>query len=84
MAPFGMKDSRYLVSVGKDRQLRIWKHLQNCEYECCCCYMKSHGRIIWDVSICYECDEFVLFATGSRDMTVKLWCFTCNNELNVF
>ncbi|GBC05107.1 hypothetical protein RclHR1_06030007 [Rhizophagus clarus] len=64
-------NDKYLLSVSRDR---IWSIFEKCD-EGTTPYRliaknKAHSRIIWDCSWSHD-DK--LFATGSRDKTVKVW-----------
>lgn len=84
LTPFIMNKEHFLLSAGKDRQLRIWKNVKDCEYEQCACMMKAHSRIIWCSSIIVDgLQDCTLFATGSRDMTVKIWKFDLEHTITV-
>lgn len=61
-------DERLVVSVSRDRSWRLYAKV-NDEFVPVACN-KSHGRIIWDCAWAAECD---IFATASRDKTVKIW-----------
>lgn len=65
---FSPPNDRYVLTVSRDRTWRLFEKKENG-------YMpiaadKSHGRIIWDCAWSCEGD---LFATASRDKTVKIW-----------
>lgn len=84
LTPFTFNHCHYLISAGKDRQLRIWKNDEGNEYMNCATVMKSHARIIWcSCMVLQENDDFVVFATGSRDMKVKLWKFDKESNIQV-
>ncbi|KIM46249.1 hypothetical protein M413DRAFT_16963 [Hebeloma cylindrosporum] len=62
-------DDRYILTVSRDRSWRLF------ELQVTGAYTptgtdKSHGRIIWDCAWAAEGD---IFATASRDKTVKIW-----------
>lgn len=81
LTPFMLNGIAYLLSAGKDRQLRIWKS-NGCEYEACACMMKAHARILWSSCVVMCGNDCAVIATGSRDMTVKLWLFN-GSEIKV-
>lgn len=65
---FSPPNDRYVLTVSRDRTWRLFEKKEHG-------YMpiaadKSHGRIIWD---CAWSSEGDLFATASRDKTVKIW-----------
>ncbi|PKY14388.1 WD40 repeat-like protein [Rhizophagus irregularis] len=63
-------NDKYLLSVSRDR---IWSIFEKCEGAIPYKFItknKAHSRIIWDCSWSHD-DK--LFATGSRDKTVKIW-----------
>ncbi|KAF8897476.1 WD40-repeat-containing domain protein [Infundibulicybe gibba] len=62
-------DERYVVSVSRDRSWRLYEK-QDAGGYIPACADKSHGRIIWDCAWAKEGD---VFATASRDKTVKVW-----------
>ncbi|CAJ0838955.1 13103_t:CDS:10 [Entrophospora sp. SA101] len=63
-------NDEYLLTVSRDRSWTLFKRCnENLPYK----YLtknKAHGRIIWDCSWSHD-DK--LFATASRDKTVKFW-----------
>jgi elongator complex protein 2 len=64
-------DDALLVSVGRDRS---WTLFEVATWELVKCEAKAHARIIWDVS--FAPTAFAperVFATASRDKTVKIW-----------
>ena len=67
------KDSKYLLSVCRDRQWAVWKrnfvdNTFTLKYK----NEKPHSRIIWDCA--WAPLEFGnMFITASRDKTVKIW-----------
>ncbi|KAK9466442.1 WD40-repeat-containing domain protein [Lipomyces arxii] len=83
-------DDKYMVSVGRDRQLVIWE--LNDESSRTDGYYKiqqkeprGHSRIIWDVS--WAPSQLIdvpeldyVFATASRDKTVKIWTRTAEHK----
>ncbi|KAF8639641.1 hypothetical protein AX17_000906 [Amanita inopinata Kibby_2008] len=62
-------DDRYLLSVSRDRSWRLFETQDGVGYVPVAAD-KSHGRIIWDCAWSMEGD---IFATASRDKTVKIW-----------
>lgn len=84
LTPFVMSGVHYLISVGKDRQILVWKSDENGAYTLNSRLPKAHGRIIWSsCAVLQGLDGFAVFATGSRDKTVKLWKTTGGDELIV-
>ncbi|KAF7332178.1 Elongator complex protein [Mycena kentingensis (nom. inval.)] len=63
-------DDRFLLSVSRDRSWRLFELNQSETGYAPVAADKSHGRIIWDCAWTKEGD---IFATASRDKTVKLW-----------
>ncbi|KAJ6515959.1 WD40-repeat-containing domain protein [Mycena sanguinolenta] len=62
-------DDRLVLSVSRDRSWRLYEAQDDGAYLPVAAD-KSHGRIIWDCAWAAECD---VFATASRDKTVKIW-----------
>jgi len=62
-------DDRFILSVSRDRSWRLYERHENSGYVPVAAD-KSHGRIIWD---CAWAQEGSIFATASRDKTVKIW-----------
>ncbi|KAG6812317.1 hypothetical protein H0H92_003401 [Tricholoma furcatifolium] len=62
-------DENFVLSVSRDRSWRLFK-AQECGGFVAVAADKSHGRIIWDCAWAAEGD---VFATASRDKTVKIW-----------
>ncbi|KAJ7498984.1 WD40-repeat-containing domain protein [Mycena latifolia] len=62
-------DDRLVLSVSRDRSWRLYE-VQNAGGYLPIAADKSHGRIIWD---CAWASEGDIFATASRDKTVKIW-----------
>ncbi|KAI8814613.1 WD40-repeat-containing domain protein [Cladochytrium replicatum] len=64
-------DDRYLLSVGRDRTWSVYeRNSSSGVYEFKSNNPKAHSRIIWD---CSWSHDGALFATASRDKTVKFW-----------
>ncbi|KAK7061666.1 Elongator complex protein [Favolaschia claudopus] len=62
-------DDRFVLSVSRDRSWRLFEVGDDGVYLPVAAD-KSHGRIIWD---CAWASEGDIFATASRDKTVKIW-----------
>ncbi|KAI6047250.1 WD40-repeat-containing domain protein [Pisolithus marmoratus] len=62
-------DDRYIITVSRDRTWRAFAKEENAGYVPVA-MDKSHARIIWD---CAWSSEGDIFATASRDKTVKIW-----------
>ncbi|KIY73702.1 WD40 repeat-like protein [Cylindrobasidium torrendii FP15055 ss-10] len=63
-------DDKYVLSVSRDRTWRLFERdIHTGGYKPIAAD-KSHGRIIWDCSWAREGD---VFATASRDKTVRIW-----------
>ncbi|KAJ7700023.1 WD40-repeat-containing domain protein [Mycena rosella] len=62
-------DDRLVLSVSRDRSWRLYEVQDDGGYVPIAAD-KSHGRIIWD---CTWAPEGDIFATASRDKTVKIW-----------
>ncbi|GLB33740.1 putative WD40 repeat-like protein [Lyophyllum shimeji] len=62
-------DERFVLSVSRDRSWRLFE-VQDSGGFIPVAADKSHGRIIWDCAWAAEGD---IFATASRDKTVKIW-----------
>ncbi|KAI8919960.1 WD40-repeat-containing domain protein [Powellomyces hirtus] len=75
-------DDRYLLTVGRDRGWAIFHTVNGESYELLSHNPKAHSRIIWGGAWTHDGR---MFATGSRDKTVKLWIAgesdptACNN-----
>ena len=81
--------TRVLLSVGKDRQLAFWKLGTDRKYESLVVYPKAHGRVIWDCCAVLEHSrvvngqEMAVFATASRDCTVRVFGVTGEGHVTV-
>ncbi|KAF4619125.1 hypothetical protein D9613_005202 [Agrocybe pediades] len=62
-------DDKYILTVSRDRSWRLFA-LQEGQSFSPVAFDKSHGRIIWD---CAWSPEGDIFATASRDKTVRVW-----------
>lgn len=62
-------DDRYVLTVSRDRSWRLFGIWESGGYKPLT-LDKSHGRIIWDCAWAREGD---VFATASRDKTVRIW-----------
>ncbi|KAL1700740.1 WD40-repeat-containing domain protein [Schizophyllum commune] len=62
-------DDSLILSVSRDRTWRLFARQEDGGYTPVAAD-KSHGRIIWDCAWAHEGD---VFATASRDKTVKIW-----------
>ncbi|PFH51457.1 hypothetical protein AMATHDRAFT_142786 [Amanita thiersii Skay4041] len=63
-------NDRYILSVSRDRTWRLFELQENNGKYIPVAADKSHGRIIWDCAWSMEGD---VFATASRDKSVKIW-----------
>ena len=78
-----------MLSVGKDRQLAFWKLRNDRKYESWVVYPKAHGRVIWDCCAVFEHScvvdgkEMAVFATASRDCTVRVFGVTNEGQVTV-
>ncbi|GAO48684.1 WD40 repeat-like protein [Saitoella complicata NRRL Y-17804] len=77
-------EGRWMLAVGRDRSWAVYERQSEAEggeapYKLVRNQVKAHARIVWDVSVApapegeQEKDEGLVFATGSRDKTVKIW-----------
>ncbi|TFK56011.1 WD40 repeat-like protein [Heliocybe sulcata] len=62
-------DDRYILTVSRDRSWRLFEAQPDSGFAPVAAD-KSHGRIIWDCAWAHEGD---VFATASRDKTVRIW-----------
>ncbi|KAG5716522.1 putative elongator complex protein 2 [Termitomyces sp. T112] len=62
-------DGNFVLSVSRDRSWRLFRARESGGFIPIAAD-KSHGRIIWD---CAWASEGDVFATASRDKTVKIW-----------
>ncbi|KAG9219260.1 hypothetical protein CCMSSC00406_0001670 [Pleurotus cornucopiae] len=67
-------DDRHILSVSRDRSWML-SELQPSGGYAPRVADKSHGRIIWD---CAWSDDGAIFATASRDKTVRIWSIKDN------
>ncbi|KAI8585118.1 quinon protein alcohol dehydrogenase-like superfamily [Geranomyces variabilis] len=66
-------DDRYLLTVGRDRGWALFQVTEDGQsYELYTSNPKAHARIIWDGAWTHDGH---IFATGSRDKTIKFWTF---------
>ncbi|KAG0056478.1 Elongator subunit elp2 [Gryganskiella cystojenkinii] len=66
-------NDRYLLSISRDRLWSLFERVEDPEAEDpyrLVASQKAHARILWDCSWSFE-DS--MFATGSRDKTIKIW-----------
>ncbi|KAK7695632.1 hypothetical protein QCA50_000268 [Cerrena zonata] len=63
-------DDQFILSVSRDRSWYLSKREENNAGYVAVAADKSHARIIWD---CAWANEGDIFATASRDKTVKVW-----------
>ncbi|KAI8140023.1 WD40-repeat-containing domain protein [Fennellomyces sp. T-0311] len=65
-------NDQWLLTVSRDRLWSLSKRVEgdeNAPYQLVA-KNKAHARIIWD---CSWCHDDTMFATGSRDKTIKIW-----------
>ncbi|KAJ3177298.1 Elongator subunit elp2 [Geranomyces variabilis] len=71
-------DDRYLLTVGRDRGWVLFQVTEDGQtYELYLTNPKAHARIIWDGAWTHDAR---IFATGSRDKTVKFWTFEATGK----
>ncbi|KAI0347302.1 WD40 repeat-like protein [Trametopsis cervina] len=63
-------DDKHVVTVSRDRSWRLFRANDSGDGFVPVAADKSHARIIWD---CCWANEGDVFATASRDKTVKIW-----------
>lgn len=63
-------DDRLILAVGKDRTWHLFQKLTDKDGYEAISAGKGHSRVIWD---CSWIDGTDVFATASRDKTVKIW-----------
>jgi len=63
-------DDRYILTVSRDRSWRLFETQSDSGFAPVAAD-KTHSRIIWDCAWAQEGD---VFATASRDKTVRIWC----------
>ena len=71
---FSVGADRFLLSAGKDRQLRIWR-LRDRKFEAFLAFPKAHSRIVWDCDVAFSGESSAILLTASRDGCVKAWEF---------
>lgn len=69
-------DDKLILSVSRDRSWRLFQIQEGLGYTPVAAD-KTHGRIIWDCAWAMEGD---VFATASRDKTVRIWRKEENNS----
>lgn len=72
------QDGQYLVAVSRDRQLSLWRLLdeEKADFELVQLNEKAHSRIVWDCSWAPQSTYGAFFVTGSRDKSIKVWKVT--------
>ncbi|KAJ3811945.1 WD40 repeat-like protein [Lentinula aff. lateritia] len=63
-------NDQFILTVSRDRSWRLYQKAEGGGYVPMVHESKPHGRIIWD---CAWAPEGDIFATASRDKTVRLW-----------
>ena len=71
-------DAAYLLTASRDRSWRLYQREADGTYGPLA-GERAHARIVWDCAWSMRADERV-FATASRDKTVKLWRLTTAGE----
>ena len=72
------QDSRYILTCSRDRSWRIYEKTAVGGKEADCSFVaftgeRSHARIIWDCAWSTDVSRRYVFATASRDKTVKIF-----------
>lgn len=77
-------DDRFLLSVGRDRMLAVWERQLpedgSYQYKLRFSTPRGHTRIIWDCAWApseLSSSSAYVFATASRDKSVKIWVTDC-------
>ncbi|KAF9263471.1 WD40 repeat-like protein [Marasmius fiardii PR-910] len=73
-------DDQFVLTVSRDRSWRMFRQDSDKGYVPFLAETKAHGRIIWDCTWSREGD---IFATASRDKTVKIWGETAPEKWTV-
>ncbi|KAG7097028.1 hypothetical protein E1B28_004421 [Marasmius oreades] len=73
-------NDQFVLSVSRDRSWRLFRQDSEKGYIPFRTESKAHGRIIWDCAWSREGD---IFATASRDKTVKIWGETAPEKWTV-
>lgn len=80
LTPFVCASTHFLLSAGKDRQLRVWRLDAAGRYEADAVTSKAHARIVWSSCCLGTCGVEAWLVTGSRDATVKLWMYDAEKK----